>query len=146
MALLFRDVVKALLHLHGNGILHLDLKCLNIMLGGRIQGQWHAPRAVVMDLGMALLMQPGLGFAWQNGWRYASLARLPHSLAFAIGIGQTEDYFWEAMLVLLAYRASISDGTSGPQQGSSVHFELCKICATSMGPDRKGSRNAVGFV
>jgi serine/threonine protein kinase len=69
-ALLARDITRGLHHLHQNGVLHLDLKAANVLLASKLEdGQGEAPGAVLGDMGMALLMEPGQPFAMQNGWR-----------------------------------------------------------------------------
>ncbi len=67
MALLMGDVARGVQHLHRQGVLHLDLKPSNIMLSDHVRGNREAPRAVVVDLGMALLQEPGQIFALQPG-------------------------------------------------------------------------------
>jgi len=56
-------------HIHSRGYLHLDLKPANIMLEGRVRGQQRAPGVKVVDLGIALAMEPGKPYALQEDYR-----------------------------------------------------------------------------
>jgi len=57
------DVARGMWYLHGKGMLHLDLKTANVMLDGLLVGQHEAPRAVIVDFGMAAVKQPGENYA-----------------------------------------------------------------------------------
>lgn len=65
MAQLAKDVARGLEYLHSLGILHLDVKPANVLLEWRIDGseQRDAPRAVLVDLGIAKTMEAGKAYA-----------------------------------------------------------------------------------
>jgi len=69
MAEVTLDVARGVGYIHSRGFLHLDLEPSNIMLEGRVRGQQRAPRAKVVDLGIALAMEPGKPYALQEDYQ-----------------------------------------------------------------------------